>query len=119
MIGLVTPSGISEMKERWESEPPRDEFRKIFMRSTYLSMYLIFALAFLFTSGAILTCIALVIYAFGIFYLIGVLGLLKALKQSRKRFLLVVIPTIIVLGAVIIVGREFALIGLKAAGLLS
>jgi hypothetical protein len=118
MIGLVTPSGLSEMKERWESEPPRDEFRKIFMRSAYLSMYLIFVLAFLFTSGAILTCIALVIYAFGIFYLIGVLKLIKALGQSRKKFLLIFIPTIIALGAVVIIGRDLAIGALSGAGLL-
>ena len=118
MIGLVTPSGLSEMKERWEAEAPRDEARKIFMRSAYLSMYLIFVLAFLFTSGSILTCIALVIYGFGIFYLIGVLGLIKALGQSRKKALLIIIPTLIALGAVVIIGRDFGIDALSKAGLL-
>lgn len=117
MIGLVTPTGLSEMKERWESEPPRDEFRKIFMRSAYLTLYLIFILAFLFTSGAVLTCIALVIYGFGIFYLIGVLGLIKAIGQSRKKALLIIIPSLIAIGAIVIIGREFGIGALKNAGL--
>ena len=38
--------------------------------------------------------------------------------QSRKKFLLIFIPTIIALGAVVIIGRDLAIGALSGAGLL-
>lgn len=115
---LITLSHLSAAKAEAEKGKVFGiNFPVRFLRDSFISLYLYFALTAL-ISYRILCAIGIVLAIIGVYYFYHLLDLCKMLRLSRTKIILFFIPTIILLSIVVWFLRDFSIDLLRRGNLL-